>query len=143
MAVLTLIALILWHKSDGLLYEMSPRPQFGGRGQANVISRSIGVIATIFFLTSIALTLLPVWERRTPDPSKRDGWTEASKSSKIKLKSSQPSSEASSDSNRLTDAGSKEKEQGNVFDKLPRAQNRRNAVPPPFEAPRIPSRGQQ
>ncbi|NBS34853.1 MAG: preprotein translocase subunit SecG, partial [Methylocystaceae bacterium] len=65
MVVSALVILILYQKSEGGALGMGQSGVFTGRGQANALTRATGILATIFFLTSIALTVLPAWQRRS------------------------------------------------------------------------------
>lgn len=66
MTVVALVALILYQKSEGgALGIGGGGGLFTGRGQANALTRATGILAAIFFLTSLALTALPAWERNT------------------------------------------------------------------------------
>lgn len=64
MVVVALIVLVLYQKSEGgALGIGGGGGLFTGRGQANALTRATGILAAIFFLTSLALTVLPAWER--------------------------------------------------------------------------------
>ena len=66
MVVTALVILVLYQKSEGGALGMGGGSGvFTGRGQANALTRATGILATIFFITSIALTVLPAWERRS------------------------------------------------------------------------------
>ncbi|QGM99524.1 preprotein translocase subunit SecG [Methylocystis parvus] len=110
MVVTALVILVLYQKSEGGALGMGGSGVFTGRGQANALTRATGILATIFFLTSIALTVLPAWERRAAGG---DDWTKAIDQNDIKLKEIKP--------------GEKEPEAGKdtVFDQLQRAQQKR------------------
>jgi len=111
MVVTALVILVLYQKSEGGALGMGGGSGvFTGRGQANALTRATGILATIFFLTSIALTVLPAWERRAAGG---EDWTKAIDQNDIKFKELKP--------------GEKEPEAGkdSVFDQLQRAQQKR------------------
>ncbi|MFM8646473.1 MAG: preprotein translocase subunit SecG, partial [Methylocystis sp.] len=87
MVVSALVILILYQKSEGGALGMGQSGVFTGRGQANALTRATGILATIFFLTSIALTVLPAWQRRSEGG---DDWTKALDQGAIKLKEVKP-----------------------------------------------------
>lgn len=119
MVVTALVVLVLYQKSEGGALGMGGSGVFTGRGQANALTRATGILATIFFLTSIALTVLPAWQRRTEGG---DDWTKAIDQGDIKLKELKP--------------GEKAPEPGkdSLFDQLQRAQQKRQQGGAP-EAP--------
>jgi len=97
---------------------------FTGRGQANALTRATGILATIFFLTSIALTVLPAWERRAAGG---DDWTKAIDHGDVKLTPVKPGEKAP------------EPKSDSLFDQLQRAQQKRqqsgDAAAPAVPAP--------
>lgn len=115
MVVTALVILVLYQKSEGGALGMGGSGVFTGRGQANALTRATGILATIFFLTSIALTVLPAWERRAAGG---DDWTKAIDQGDIKLKEVKP--------------GEKAPEPGkdSLFDQLQRAQQKRQQSTP-------------
>jgi protein translocase SecG subunit len=115
MVVTALVILVLYQKSEGGALGMGGSGVFTGRGQANALTRATGILATIFFLTSIALTVLPAWERHAQGG---DDWTKAIDPSDIKVKEIKP--------------GEKEPEAGkdSLFDQLQRAQQKRQQGAP-------------
>jgi protein translocase SecG subunit len=123
MVVTALVILVLYQKSEGGALGMGGSGVFTGRGQANALTRATGILATIFFLTSIALTVLPAWERRAAGG---DDWTKAIDQGDIKFKEMKP--------------GEKAPESGkdSLFDQLQRAQQKRQqgGAPAPAEAPK-------
>jgi protein translocase SecG subunit len=125
MVVTALVILVLYQKSEGGALGMGGSGVFTGRGQANALTRATGILATIFFLTSIALTILPAWERRAAGG---DDWTKAIDQGDIKFKEVKP--------------GEKAPEPGkdSLFDQLQRAQQKRQqggaGAPPAAEAPK-------
>jgi protein translocase SecG subunit len=120
MVVTALVILVLYQKSEGGALGMGGSGVFTGRGQANALTRATGILATIFFLTSIALTVLPAWERRAQGG---DDWTKAIDAGDIKIKELKP--------------GEKAPEPGkeSVFDQLQRAQQKRQQSAPLAPAP--------
>ena len=123
MVVSALVIVILYQKSEGGALGMGQSGVFTGRGQANALTRATGILATIFFLTSIALTVLPAWQRRA------DGgqdWTKALDQGGVKLKEVNPDAKASDKS----DAG-----KDTIFDQLQRAQQQRQQGAPETTAP--------
>jgi preprotein translocase subunit SecG len=62
--VVTLVALILLQRSEGGALGIGGGGGFmTGRGQANVLTRATGILAALFFLTSLALTIHANWTR--------------------------------------------------------------------------------
>ncbi|WP_424361111.1 preprotein translocase subunit SecG [Methylocystis parvus] len=118
MVVTALVILVLYQKSEGGALGMGGNGVFTGRGQANALTRATGILATIFFLTSIALTVLPAWERRAAGG---EDWTKAIDQGDIKVKEVKP--------------GEKEPEAGkdSLFDQLQRAQQKRQQGGAPAE----------
>ena len=132
MVVTALVILVLYQKSEGGALGMGQSGLFTGRGQANALTRATGILATIFFLTSIALTVLPAWERGTKGG---DDWTKAVDQPKVEFK------EIPSPSTPAPSAGvTKDKPAGDakesIFDQLKRAQETREnaASPAPADA---------
>jgi protein translocase SecG subunit len=131
MVVTALVVLVLYQKSEGGALGMGQSGLFTGRGQANALTRATGILATIFFLTSIALTVLPAWERGTKGG---DDWTKAVDQPKVEFK------EIPSPSAPTPAAGAaKDKPAGDakesIFDQLKRAQEtREGAASPPADA---------
>lgn len=115
MVVTALVILVLYQKSEGGALGMGGSGVFTGRGQANALTRATGILATIFFLTSIALTVLPAWERRAAGG---DDWTKALDQGDIKLKEVKPGEKA-------PEAG-----KDSVFEQLQRAQQKRQQSTP-------------
>lgn len=120
MVVTALVILVLYQKSEGGALGMGGSGVFTGRGQANALTRATGILATIFFLTSIALTVLPAWERRAAGG---DDWTKAIDQGDIKLKEVKPGEKA-------PEAG-----KDSVFEQLQRAQQKRQQGTPVAPAP--------
>jgi protein translocase SecG subunit len=123
MVVTALVILVLYQKSEGGALGMGGSGVFTGRGQANALTRATGILATIFFLTSIALTVIPAWQRRAEGG---EDWTKAIDQGDIKFKEVKP--------------GEKAPEPGkdSLFDQLQRAQQKRQqgGATTPAEAPR-------
>jgi protein translocase SecG subunit len=110
MVVTALVILVLYQKSDGGALGIGGSGVFTGRGQANALTRATGILATIFFLTSIALTVLPAWERRAAGG---DDWTKAVDQGDVKLAPLKPGEKAP------------EPKSDSLFDQLQRAQQKR------------------
>ncbi len=123
MVVTALVVLVLYQKSEGGALGMGGSGVFTGRGQANALTRATGILATIFFITSIALTVLPAWQRRAEGG---DDWTKAIDQGDVKFKEVKP--------------GEKAPEPGkdSLFDQLQRAQQKRQqgGAPAAPEAPK-------
>lgn len=134
MVVTALVILVLYQKSEGGALGMGGGSGvFTGRGQANALTRATGILATIFFLTSIALTVLPAWERRAAGG---DDWTKAIDQGDVKLAPLKPGEKAP------------EPKSDSLFDQLQRAQQKRQQggdaaapapapVAPKVEAPKV------
>jgi len=145
MVVIALIIVILYQKSEGGALGMGGQGGvFTGRGQANALTRATGILATAFFLTSIALTVIPAWQRRVEGGG---DWTKAINQGDVKLKEIKPGEKAPP----APDAG-----KNSIFDQLQRAQQQRQqqaptsapapttsatpapaAEPPKVEAPKV------
>jgi protein translocase SecG subunit len=123
MVVSALVIVILYQKSEGGALGMGQSGVFTGRGQANALTRATGILATIFFLTSIALTVLPAWQRRAD--SGQD-WTKALDQGGVKLKEVNPDAKAGDKSDVAKDT---------IFDQLQRAQQQRLQGTPETAAP--------
>ena len=136
MVVSALVILILYQKSEGGALGMGQSGVFTGRGQANALTRATGILATIFFLTSIALTVLPAWQRRSEGG---DDWTKALDQGAIKLKEVKPETKQG-DKPAIPDAN-----KDSIFDQLQRAQQQRvqsaPATAPTAEPPSAPAKG--
>ncbi|NBT96332.1 MAG: preprotein translocase subunit SecG [Methylocystaceae bacterium] len=136
MVVSALVILILYQKSEGGALGMGQSGVFTGRGQANALTRATGILATIFFLTSIALTVLPAWQRRSEGG---DDWTKALDQGAIKLKEVKPETKPG-DKPAIPEAN-----KDSIFDQLQRAQQQRvqtaPAAAPAAEQPNAPVKG--
>ncbi|MBM3574366.1 MAG: preprotein translocase subunit SecG [Alphaproteobacteria bacterium] len=136
MVVSALVILILYQKSEGGALGMGQSGVFTGRGQANALTRATGILATIFFLTSIALTVLPAWQRRSEGG---DDWTKALDQGAIKLKEVKP------DTKQGDKPAIPEANKDSIFDQLQRAQQQRvqsaPAAAPTAEPPSAPAKG--
>lgn len=136
MVVSALVILILYQKSEGGALGMGQSGVFTGRGQANALTRATGILATIFFLTSIALTVLPAWQRRSEGG---DDWTKALDQGAIKLKEVKP------ETKQGVKPAIPEANKDSIFDQLQRAQQQRvqsaPAAAPTAEPPSAPAKG--
>jgi len=64
MVVIALVAVVLLQRSEGGALGIGGGGGFmTGRGQANALTRATAILAAIFFVTSIGLTLLANWGR--------------------------------------------------------------------------------
>ncbi len=133
MVVLALVALVLYQKSEGSALGLGQSGLFTGRGQANALTRATSILGAIFFVTSLLLTVLPAYERRTAGG---EDWTKAI-DQKLEIKEIPSPSGAPAAKDK---PASDEKE--SVFDQLKRAQEERSkakkleAAPPMTEAPK-------
>lgn len=130
MVVSALVVLVLYQKSEGGALGMGQSGFLTGRGQANALTRATGVLATIFFLTSIALTVLPAWERRAAGG---DDWTTAIDQGKMEFK------ELKKEAAPAAPAAPGEAKDS-IFEQLQRAQEKRQGVTPAApkaEAPKV------
>ncbi|MFY9628451.1 MAG: preprotein translocase subunit SecG [Methylocystis sp.] len=131
MVVIALVALVLYQKSEGSALGLSQSGLFSGRGQANALTRATGVLGTIFFFTSIALTVLPAWERHAAGGA---DWTTAVDQDKLEVKEIKPAPaaapEGASDKQKAA-----EEEKESIFEQLKRAQQKRQAAPRAPAAP--------
>jgi hypothetical protein len=96
---------------------------FTGRGQANALTRATGILATAFFLTSIALTVIPAWQRRVEGGG---DWTKAINQGDAKVKEIKPGEKA---------PVAPESGKDSIFDQLQRAQQQRQQQDAPASAP--------
>ncbi len=137
MVVTALVILVLYQKSEGGALGMGGSGVFTGRGQANALTRATGILATIFFITSIALTVLPAWERRSEGG---DDWTKALDPGSIQIKEL-PKGEGKGEGKGEQAAPEKAPEPGkdSIFEQLQRAQQKRQQSAP-VEAPPRPCR---
>jgi protein translocase SecG subunit len=117
MVVTALVALVLYQKSEGGALGLGQTGFFTGRGQANALTRATSILGTIFFITSIALTVLPAYERRTAGGG---DWTTGIDQDKVQVKEVKPKGEA--DANKPTTIP---QEKESIFDQLKRAQEKR------------------
>ncbi|MGE0195512.1 MAG: preprotein translocase subunit SecG, partial [Methylocystis sp.] len=118
MVVTALVILVLYQKSEGGALGMGGSGVFTGRGQANALTRATSILATMFFITSIALTVLPAWERR----GEGDDWTKALDPGSIQIKEI-PKTEGK-DGQAAPDKAP-EPDKDTIFDQLQRAQQKR------------------
>lgn len=64
MVVIALVAVVLLQRSEGGALGIGGGGGFmTGRGQANALTRATAILGTIFFITSISLTVLANWGR--------------------------------------------------------------------------------
>lgn len=64
MVVTALVAVVLLQRSEGGALGIGGGGGFmTGRGQANVLTRATAILATVFFLTSLALSILASYSR--------------------------------------------------------------------------------
>jgi preprotein translocase subunit SecG len=66
LVVIALIATVLLQRSEGGALGMGGGGAgsfFSGRGQANALTRATAILATLFFITSLALTVLASYTR--------------------------------------------------------------------------------
>ena len=124
MVVIALVALVLYQKSEGGALGIGQSGLFSGRGQANALTRATGILGTIFFVTSILLTVLPAWERRAAGG---EDWTTAVDSKNVQIKEIQPAPGAAPE----TKDKAAPEENESVFEQLKRAQEKRQAAPQP------------
>jgi len=117
MTVAALVTLVLYQKSEGGALGLGQSGFFTGRGQANALTRATGILATVFFVTSILLTVIPAWDRRSIGG---EDWTKALDQEKIQLKEIKP--EAAPQAQKDT---SIPKDKESVFEQLKRAQEQR------------------
>ena len=63
MIVIALVAVVLLQRSEGGALGVGGGSGgfMTGRGQANVLTRATAILAALFFVTSLALTLIPRW----------------------------------------------------------------------------------
>jgi protein translocase SecG subunit len=125
MVVAALVALVLYQKSEGGALGLGSSGFMTGRGQANALTRATGILGTIFFLTSIALTVLPAWQR---GPGEGGDWTKAIDQGNIQLKEVPPPGAPTA-----PDAAKDGKE--SIFEQLQRAQEQRQKAGAPTTPP--------
>lgn len=61
MVVIALVCVVLLQRSEGGALGIGGGGFMTGRGQANVLTRATAILAALFFLTSLGLTLLANW----------------------------------------------------------------------------------
>jgi preprotein translocase subunit SecG len=122
--VIALVAVVLLQRSEGGALGIGGGGGFmTGRGQANALSRATAVLATLFFATSLIMSILAGWSR-TPR-SLLDSATPAPASAP---------------------AGKTPAQSGNLLDQLKTMENQRQATPaepnspPAAPAPAEPSK---
>jgi len=122
MVVIALVALVLYQKSEGGALGLGQSGLFSGRGQANALTRATGILGTIFFVTSILLTVLPAWEQHAAGG---EDWTTAVDSKNVQIKEIKPAPGAAPE----TKDKAAPEENESVFEQLKRAQEKRQAAP--------------
>ncbi len=133
MVVIALVALVLYQKSEGGALGLGQSGLFSGRGQANALTRATGILGTIFFVTSILLTVLPAWERHAAGG---EDWTTAVDSKNVQIKEIKPAPGAAPE----TKDKAAPEENDSVFEQLKRAQEKRQAAPQsPATTPQAPA----
>jgi len=137
MVVIALVALVLYQKSEGSALGLGQSGLFSGRGQANALTRATGILGTIFFVTSILLTVLPAWERHAAGG---EDWTTAVDSKNVQIKEIKPAPGAAPE----TKDKAAPEENDSVFEQLKRAQEKRQAAPQtPGATPEAPAAAPQ
>ena len=134
MTVVALVTLILYQKSEGGALGLGQSGFFSGRGQANALTRATSILATVFFVTSVLLTVIPSWERRSLGG---EDWTKAVEPEKMQLKEIKP--EAAPQAQKEIQIP---KEKESVFEQLKRAQEQRQqgaGAPALRSAPEVPA----
>lgn len=63
MIVVALVVTVLLQRSEGGALGVGGGGFMTGRGQANVLTRATAILATLFFATSLGLTVLARWNR--------------------------------------------------------------------------------
>jgi protein translocase SecG subunit len=137
MVVIALVALVLYQKSEGSALGLGQSGLFSGRGQANALTRATGILGTIFFVTSVLLTVLPAWERHAAGG---EDWTTAVDSKNVQIKEIKPAPGAAPE----TKDKAAPEENDSVFEQLKRAQEKRQAAPQtPAATPEAPAAAPQ
>jgi preprotein translocase subunit SecG len=121
LVVIALVAVVLLQRSEGGALGIGGGGGFmTGRGQANALSRATAILATMFFATSLIMSILAGWSR-TPHSI---------------LDSAAPSSTSAP-------AGKTPGQSGNLLDQLKTMENQKNETPaapsPTPAAPAAPS----
>jgi protein translocase SecG subunit len=116
MTVVALVILVLYQKSEGGALGLGQSGFFSGRGQANALTRATGILGTIFFLTSILLTVIPAWERRSIGG---EDWTKAVEQEKVQIKEVKPEAAPQAKETQIP------KDKDSIFEQLKRAQEQR------------------
>ena len=64
LVVIALVAVVLLQRSEGGVLGAGGGGGFmTGRGQANALSRATAILATLFFVTSLAMSIIASWSR--------------------------------------------------------------------------------
>jgi protein translocase SecG subunit len=116
MTVVALVTLVLYQKSEGGALGLGQSGFFSGRGQANALTRATGILATVFFVTSILLTVIPAWERRSIGG---EDWTKAVEQEKVQIKEIKPEAAPQATETQIP------KDKESIFEQLKRAQEQR------------------
>jgi preprotein translocase subunit SecG len=120
--VVALIAVVLLQRSEGGALGMGGGSGgfFTGRGQANALTRATAILATLFFMTSLALTILA-------------SYTHASKSI---FESPAAGPASTSDQSKGADQPKGQgQEKGNLLDQLKQMEKTAPPAPEPVPAP--------
>ncbi len=122
--VIALIATVLLQRSEGGALGMGGGGAgsfFSGRGQANALTRATAILATLFFITSLALTILA-------------SYTRAQKSI-----FESPAASTSAPASDKADAGA---DKGTVLDRLKKLEKNAPPAPPAPDTEQAPPRSQ-
>lgn len=125
LVVIALVTLVLLQRSEGGALGIGGGGGFmTGRGQANALSRATAILATLFFATSLIMSILAGWSR-TP---------------RSILDSTAPRPATSQPANPATNPASNG---GNLLDQLKKMENQKNEAPaapaPSAPAPATPA----
>lgn len=113
LVVIALVAVVLLQRSEGGALGIGGGGGFmTGRGQANALSRATAILATLFFATSLIMSVLAGWSR-TP---------------RSILDSAAPASTSAP-------AGKTPAQSGNLLDQLKTMENQKNEAPAEPAAP--------
>jgi preprotein translocase subunit SecG len=108
LVVIALVAVVLLQRSEGGALGIGGGGGFmTGRGQANALSRATAILATLFFATSLIMSILAGWSR-TP---------------RSMLDNAAPSSTTSAPANKAP------AQPGNLLDQLKNMENQKNETP--------------
>ena len=111
LVVIALVVVVLLQRSEGGVLGAGGGGGFmTGRGQANALSRATAILATMFFVTSLAMSIIASWSRAP----------------RSLIDSAAPAS---------TSAPDTKKPQGSLLDQLKQMQNQSNSGAPAPAAP--------